>query len=69
MEKKCNYVRELKKDECLRDFLVDKPPEPVLKELNVPQISGYPTLQGALKNMLGLLKNNKIKVIGGLGVG
>ena len=64
MEKKCNYVRELKKDECLRDFLVDKPPEPVLKELNVPQISGYPTLQGALKNMLGLLKNNKIKVIG-----
>ncbi|TKY60118.1 Disease resistance protein [Spatholobus suberectus] len=64
MEKKCNCVRELMKDECLTDFLVDKPPEPVLKELNVPQISGYPTLQGALENILGLLKNNKIKVIG-----
>ncbi|XP_020216037.1 disease resistance protein RFL1 [Cajanus cajan] len=64
MQKKCNFVLELMRDECLRDFLVDKPPEPVLKELNVPQISGYPTLQGALEDILGLLKNNKIKVIG-----
>ncbi|KAK7399713.1 hypothetical protein VNO78_10902 [Psophocarpus tetragonolobus] len=64
MEKKGYCVRELIKDKCLEDFLVDKPPEPVLKELNVPQISGYPTLQGALKNILDLLKNNNIKVIG-----
>ncbi|KAK7359136.1 hypothetical protein VNO77_01083 [Canavalia gladiata] len=64
MEKKCNHVRELLTDECLRDFLVDKPPEPVLKELNVPQISGYATLQKALEDIVGLLKNSKIKVIG-----
>ncbi|KAL2343205.1 hypothetical protein Fmac_004490 [Flemingia macrophylla] len=64
MEKKCNCVRNLMKDECLREFLVDKPPEPVLKELNVPQISGYPTLQGAFQDILALVKNNKIKVIG-----
>ncbi|KAG5015489.1 hypothetical protein JHK82_021171 [Glycine max] len=64
MVKKSNCVRELVKDECLRDFLVDKPPEPVLKELNVPRISGYPTLQDALEKTLGLLRNNKIKVIG-----
>ncbi|RDX61307.1 Disease resistance protein, partial [Mucuna pruriens] len=64
MEKKCNFIRELMNDESLRDFLVDKPPEPVLKEFNVPQISGYPTLQGALEKILDLLKNNKTKVIG-----
>jgi len=64
MEKKSNWVRQLMNDGCLTNFLVDKPPEPVLKELNVPQISGYPTLQGALDNILDLLKNNKIKIIG-----
>jgi len=64
MEKKSNCVRQLMNDGCLKDFLIDKPPEPVLKELNVPQISGYPTLQGALDNILDLLKNNKIKIIG-----
>jgi len=64
MEKKSNCIRQLMNDECLKDFLVDKPPEPVLKELNVPQISGYPTLQGALNSILVLLKNSKIKIIG-----
>ncbi|QCD84549.1 disease resistance protein At4g27190-like [Vigna unguiculata] len=64
MEKKSNWIRQLINDGCLKNFLVDKPPEPVLKELNVPQISGYPTLQGTLDNILDLLKNNKIKIIG-----
>ncbi|KAK7318903.1 hypothetical protein RJT34_03610 [Clitoria ternatea] len=64
MAKKSDLVRELMKDECSRDFLVDKPPEPVLKELNVPLINGYPTLQSALENILDFLKNGKIKVIG-----
>ncbi|KAF7842808.1 putative disease resistance protein [Senna tora] len=47
-----------------RDFLVDKLPEPVLKELDVPRIMGYQTLQGALEEILALLKNHRVKKIG-----
>ncbi|KAJ1420021.1 P-loop containing nucleoside triphosphate hydrolase [Sesbania bispinosa] len=64
MAKKCYRVHALMRDEHSREFLVDKLPERVLKELGVPQISGYPTLQTALQKILSLLKNCNIKVIG-----
>ncbi|XP_057415822.1 disease resistance protein At4g27190-like [Lotus japonicus] len=64
MTKMYNCVHGLMTDAHSRDFLVDKLPERVLKELGVPHISGYPTLQISLEKILGFLKNSKIKVIG-----
>ncbi|XP_027345962.1 disease resistance protein At4g27190-like [Abrus precatorius] len=64
MAERCRDIYKLLYDENSRDFLVDKPPECVLKQLNVPQINGYPTLQSAFESILGFLKNGKIKVIG-----
>ncbi|XP_054777404.1 disease resistance protein At4g27190-like [Prosopis cineraria] len=50
-------------DQLPNDILVDKPPEPILKVFNIPQIKSYPTLQGALEEILQLLKNDRVKSI------
>ncbi|XVE48521.1 hypothetical protein DITRI_Ditri01bG0008500 [Diplodiscus trichospermus] len=52
-------------------FLVDKPPQPVVK-LNAPDIKGFPTLQRSLQEILQLLRSDKLKgisIFGTVGVG
>ncbi|KAK6240394.1 hypothetical protein SCA6_005783 [Theobroma cacao] len=44
-------------------FLVDKPPEAILK-LNAPDLEGFPTLQRSLQEILELLRSDKLKGIG-----
>ncbi|KAI4296156.1 hypothetical protein L6164_036138 [Bauhinia variegata] len=64
MAKQFKKIAELLREGRSIDFLADKPPEPVLKESDAPHIVNYSTLQGALENILGLLKNNNVKAIG-----
>ncbi|XP_021287086.1 LOW QUALITY PROTEIN: disease resistance protein RPS2-like [Herrania umbratica] len=44
-------------------FLVDKPPEAILKS-NAPDLEGFPTLQRSLQEILELLRSDKLKGIG-----
>ncbi|KAI9072194.1 hypothetical protein K1719_045861 [Acacia pycnantha] len=64
MEQTIGTIKRLVEERNDMVFLVDKPLERVLKVLNAPCITGYPTLQGKLEEVLELVKNNKIKAIG-----
>ncbi|KAK6240395.1 hypothetical protein SCA6_005784, partial [Theobroma cacao] len=46
-----------------RGFLVDKPPEKIVK-LNAPDLEGFPTLRRSLQEIRELLRSDKLKGIG-----
>ncbi|XP_054776452.1 probable disease resistance protein At4g27220 [Prosopis cineraria] len=63
--KRHNQVKELLEEGLSMNILVDyKQPEAVLKVLDAPQITSYPTLQRALEEILDCLGNKKMKGIG-----
>ncbi|KAI4297419.1 hypothetical protein L6164_037311 [Bauhinia variegata] len=70
MDKLRRLVCDLSQKGSLEDFLVDKEPQCVLKELDVPEIMRYETLQNAFRNVLDLIKdsNTKAKAIGVYGI-
>ncbi|XP_057977381.1 disease resistance protein RPS2-like [Malania oleifera] len=64
MVKKCEEILMLvQQSNFPSGFLVDKPPEPVLK-LRAPELKRYPTLQASLEKILEILKDDETKGIG-----
>ena len=68
MEKRLAEVQQLAEKGHSVDFLVDKPPDRVLKVFDAPEIMGYQTLQNTLEKTIDLLQSSKTKTIGVYGM-